>query len=84
MITFMLFTGAAVAGLTWSVLRWLGGCSPRVTLWCGILFFGYAAMATGTLPHTPLTRVLVNAWALSLLVLPVWWLLRGPRPRGRR
>lgn len=49
----------------------------RFVLWLALFGAGLAVIMSGALDVGPLDKVLVNLWALAVVLLPAWWGLRA-------
>ena len=57
----------------------------RLLLYLALLFFGIYFVTEVAIPSDPTTRVLIGAWAFSVVGLPLYWavkaIVRGYRGR---
>lgn len=77
-MTFFLVLPVVLLAFTlWCVYELVLVRRSKVTLWLVLLFVGCAVLLTSHFDVTPVTRLLVQAWAYSLVGLPLYWAVRA-------
>ncbi len=79
----LLFVLVVAVAFTWLVARSIRAGHGKVLFYLAWFCVGLAAVLSSDLPAPPLERFLVQCWAYSLLVLPLWWAISALRRRNR-
>lgn len=71
---------------TWLVVRSVRAGYGKGLFWLAWFLIGLAVVLSMDPPLPQLERGLVNLWAMTVIVLPVWWTLRwiSRAPRSPR
>jgi hypothetical protein len=72
----LLFLLLVAVAFTWLVVRSVRAGWGKLLFWLAWFLIGCCAALSIEIPGTPLERFLVQVWAYSLVVLPVWWAVR--------
>jgi hypothetical protein len=72
-IGFICFVVALFLFVLLRVLRGPGGKGVGYLCWC---VMGICIVAGSPVPPPPAAKVFANLWAVSLILVPVWWFYR--------
>jgi hypothetical protein len=68
----------------WLFIRSVKAGHGRLLFWLLYFIGGTCVVIALPTPPTLVEKVIVNAWAYSVLLLPLWWFIQWLRPRRVR
>jgi hypothetical protein len=81
---FLLFLLVMAIAFTWLVVRSIRAGYGKGLFWLAWFLLGLSVILGIQTPAPPEIRFLVQAWAYSVVLLPVWWAIRALRRASRR
>lgn len=79
----LLFLLVMAIAFTWLVVRSIRAGHGKGLFWLAWFLIGLSVVLEIQTPAPPAVRFLVQAWAYSLVLLPVWWSIKALRRHHR-
>jgi hypothetical protein len=74
---FLILPVVLLAFTLWCIYELVVVRRSKICLWLVLLFVGCAVLLSTRIDGTPVTRLLVQGWAYTLVGLPVYWMVRA-------